>query len=66
MISFISSILRTSMDSVDLRIRYRPIRFGWCVRDQNLDELGIHLTQVSPTGCGLGYFRLMAESTICL
>jgi hypothetical protein len=24
------------------------------------------LTQVSPTGCGLGYFRLMAESTICL
>jgi monoterpene epsilon-lactone hydrolase len=28
--------------------------------------LGIHLTQVPPTGCGLGYFLLMAESTICL
>jgi len=28
--------------------------------------LGIHLTQVGPTDCGLGYFRLMAESTICL
>jgi hypothetical protein len=26
----------------------------------------IHVTQVGATGCGLGYFRLMAESTICL
>jgi hypothetical protein len=27
------------MNSVNLRIRYRPIRIGWCVRDQNLDDL---------------------------
>ncbi len=30
------------------------------------EVLGTHLTQVSPTGCGLGYFLLMTESTICL
>src|SRR5208337_2649736 len=28
---------------------------------ENPHELGIHLTQVHPTGCGLGYFLLMAE-----
>lgn len=27
------------MNSVSLRIRYRPLRLGWCVRDQNLDDL---------------------------
>ena len=27
------------MNSVNLRIRYRPVRLGWCVRDQNLDDL---------------------------
>lgn len=27
------------MDSVNLRVRYRPLRVGWCVRDQNMDDL---------------------------
>lgn len=27
------------MNSVNLRIRYRPVRLGWCVRDQSLDDL---------------------------
>jgi hypothetical protein len=27
------------MNSVNLRIRYRPIRLGWCVRDQNVEDL---------------------------
>ena len=27
------------MDSVNLRVRYRPLRIGWCVRDQNMDDL---------------------------
>lgn len=27
------------MNSANLRIRYRPLRLGWCVRDQNLDDL---------------------------
>lgn len=27
------------MNSVDLRICYRPVRLGWCVRDQNMEDL---------------------------
>jgi hypothetical protein len=27
------------MNSANLRIRYRPLRLGWCVRDQNFDDL---------------------------
>lgn len=27
------------MNSANLRIRYRPVRLGWCVRDQNLEDL---------------------------
>lgn len=27
------------MNSVSVRLRYRPVRLGWCVRDQNLDDL---------------------------
>lgn len=27
------------MNSVSVRLRYRPARLGWCVRNQNLDDL---------------------------
>ena len=27
------------MNSVSVQLRYRPVRMGWCVRDQNLDDL---------------------------
>ena len=27
------------MNSVNLRIRYRPVRIAWCIRDQNFDDL---------------------------
>jgi hypothetical protein len=27
------------MASKSLRVRYRPIRIGWCVQDGNLNEL---------------------------
>lgn len=27
------------MDTLNLRIRYRPVRFGWCVRENNLEDL---------------------------
>jgi hypothetical protein len=27
------------MNSVSVRLRYRPVRLGWCVRDQNLEDL---------------------------
>jgi len=26
------------MNSIDVRIRYRPIRIGWCIRNKNLDD----------------------------
>ena len=26
------------MDSLNLRVRYRPIRIGWCVRNGNLED----------------------------
>jgi hypothetical protein len=27
------------MDALNLRIRYRPVRFGWCVRQDNFDDV---------------------------
>jgi hypothetical protein len=26
------------MDTLNLRVRYRPVRFGWCVRNGNLED----------------------------
>lgn len=26
------------MNTIDVRVRYRPIRIGWCIRNNNLDD----------------------------
>lgn len=36
------------MDSTNVRVRYRPVRLGWCIRDNNWDDLrrALRLTHI--------------------
>lgn len=42
------------MNTLSLRIRYRPLRIGWCVRNGNFDDVGKAL-RLTHTFCGGRY-----------
>jgi hypothetical protein len=39
------------MNTISVRVRYRPVRFGWCVRTGNLEDVR-HVLRLTHTLCG--------------